>query len=195
MEIFYFPHFQTSSSLAHIALYTKVTNAATLRKRIINAATAQGPLGDGEREAVNFSFINARLITSRLHLQTAINQAILAQSQNSLRTRTVHSEILWALNSTNNISEAIRRYGISEASTDLIVVRISGPEASTTAIRESISRVVIGVETTLTMLSQLTDWASVRKYHKLDTEPMIFNDTEVANNIVVSTVAMKSVIA
>jgi len=46
-------------------------------------------------------------ITSKLHLETAIFQAILAESQNALRTRTVHSEILYNLNPTHNVSERI----------------------------------------------------------------------------------------
>src|SRR5437879_3609846 len=42
-------------------------------------------------------------ITSPLHLQTAIYQALLSESQGSLRTKTIHSEIIWALNPTNNV--------------------------------------------------------------------------------------------
>jgi EKC/KEOPS complex subunit CGI121/TPRKB len=54
-----------SSTVVHIALYTGVSNAATLRQRIINAASATGPEGDAEREAVNFAFIDARLVSPR----------------------------------------------------------------------------------------------------------------------------------
>jgi EKC/KEOPS complex subunit CGI121/TPRKB len=67
MEVFSFPQFPAPSSLVHAALYTQVTNATALRKRIIDASTAQGPQGDQEREAVNFSFINARLVRRSLH--------------------------------------------------------------------------------------------------------------------------------
>ena len=38
------------------------------------------------------------------HLQTAVLQAVLALHSNTLRTKTVHSEILFALNPSNNVS-------------------------------------------------------------------------------------------
>lgn len=47
-------------------------------------------------------------ICSLLHLQTAVYQAVLAQVQGSIRTKTVHSEILWALNPTNNVTNLAR---------------------------------------------------------------------------------------
>jgi Kinase binding protein CGI-121 len=43
-------------------------------------------------------------VTSVLHIQTAITQALLAAAQNTLRTKTVHSEVIWALNPSNNVS-------------------------------------------------------------------------------------------
>ncbi|KAJ8517438.1 hypothetical protein ONZ45_g5365 [Pleurotus djamor] len=116
MESFSYPHL---SRVVYVALFTAVSNAAHLRQRIINAASLTGDEGERERDAVNFAFIDARLITSKLHLQTAIHQAMLADSQGSLRTKTVHSEVIWILNPTNNITEALRRYGVSETTTSL----------------------------------------------------------------------------
>jgi EKC/KEOPS complex subunit CGI121/TPRKB len=121
MEIFAYPHF---GSTVHVALFKHVTNAARLRARIVRASTLEGTEGDVEREAVNFAFVDARLVrrtddftfagteywccdiqvTSVLHIQTAITQALLAASQNTLRTKTVHSEVIWALNPNNNVS-------------------------------------------------------------------------------------------
>jgi EKC/KEOPS complex subunit CGI121/TPRKB len=122
MESLAYPHF--SSSAVHVALFVNVTNAAKLRSRIIRASTLQGAQGEAEREAVNFAFVDARLVcyqrrstfidsaikscrsqvTSLLHIQTAITQALLAATQNTLRTKTVHSEVIWALNPNNNVS-------------------------------------------------------------------------------------------
>ena len=42
-------------------------------------------------------------ITSSAHLRAAVHHAALAGAQARLRTRTVHSEIVWALNATNNV--------------------------------------------------------------------------------------------
>ena len=62
MEIFAFPHF---NSTAHVTLFKHVTNAANLRSRIVRASTLEGIEGDMEREAVNFAFVDARLVRRR----------------------------------------------------------------------------------------------------------------------------------
>ncbi|KAN0140165.1 Kinase binding protein CGI-121 domain containing protein [Lactarius tabidus] len=195
MESFAYPHF---SSKAHVALFNCVTNAAELRARIVRASTLEGDEGDAEREAVNFAFIDARLITSVLHIQTAITQALLAAAQNTLRTKTVHSEIIWALNPSNNITEALRRYGVTDASTALFVVHID-PLASLD-VRSRMSEVVQGTLVPMSTLADLTDWVAVKKYNKLGGDPIIkeiqddpAREHNLIDNIVVSFVAMKSV--
>ncbi|KAI1792501.1 CGI-121-domain-containing protein [Ganoderma leucocontextum] len=198
MQTFRYPHFPPELSTVHVALFTNVSNSADIRSRIIRASQLDGPHGQTERDALNFAFIDARLICSVLHLQTAIYQAVIAQAQRSLRTKTVHSEILWALNPTNNISEAIRRYGVSDTTTSLIVVRISSPGLDT--VQHLMSSVISGTLSSLDGLPDITDWTTVRKYHKLNDEPAlkaVANDVtqerNVVNEIVTSTVAMKSV--
>ena len=116
-------------------------------------------------------------ITSVLHLQTAIYYALLAQSQECLRTKTVHSEILWALNPSNNvrtsiptrfthvlisflqISEAIRRYGVSDATTSLFVVEIG----TLPSHHDKIKAIVDGTVSPFSQLSEITDWGTVKK--------------------------------
>ncbi|KAI9059004.1 CGI-121-domain-containing protein [Trametes sanguinea] len=200
METFRYSHLPPELSTVHIALFTDVTNSTALRSRIVRASQLEGPDGDAEREAVNFAFIDARLICSRLHLQTAIYQAILSQAQGSLRTKTVHSEILWALNPTNNITEAIRRYGVADATTSLIVVRIASPDLDN--VQQSMSAIVEGTITPLDQLAQITDWASIKKYYKLNGEPALkelakdpVRERLYVDEIVTSSVAMKSVMA
>ncbi|KAF8263437.1 CGI-121-domain-containing protein [Lactarius quietus] len=195
MESFAYPHF---SSIAHVALFNGVANAAELRARIVRASTLEGDEGDAEREAVNFAFVDARLVTSVLHIQTAITQALLAAAQNTLRTKTVHSEVIWALNPSNNITEALRRYGVTDDSTALLVVRID-PLASL-EVRGRMSAVVQGTLVPMAALAELTDWVAVKKYNKLGGDPVIkeiqndlAREHRLLDNIVVSFVAMKSV--
>lgn len=63
METFTNPHFPRNLSVAHVALYAPVNNAKDLRSRIIKAATLDGDEGEQERQAVNFAFIDARLVS------------------------------------------------------------------------------------------------------------------------------------
>ncbi|KAI0368477.1 CGI-121-domain-containing protein [Pilatotrama ljubarskyi] len=200
MQTLRYSHLPAQISTVHIALFTDVSNSAALRSRIVRASQLEGPEGDTEREAVNFAFIDARLICSLLHLQTAVYQAILAHAQGSLRTKTVHSEILWTLNPTNNITEAIRRYGVADATSSLIVVRISSPDLEN--VEQRMVSVVDGTLAPLDELARITDWASVKKYYKLNAEPAVkeaakdsARERAVVDEIVTSSVAMKSVMA
>ncbi|KZV63249.1 CGI-121-domain-containing protein, partial [Peniophora sp. CONT] len=195
METFIYSHLDLS---VHIALFRNVSNSSQIRQRIIAAATSTGEKGDTERERLNFAFVDARLITSVLHLQTAVYQAILAEKQGALRTKTVHSEILFALNPSNNITEAIRRYGVSDTTSALIVVRVASPDLSD--VEGKMKAVVTGDLESLSTLQENTDWAAVKKYNKLNGEPAIkeagkdvTRERLIVNNIVTSMVAMKSV--
>lgn len=196
METYHYSQF--NHAVVHVALFDDVTNAAAIRSRIVQAARNLGVDGNIEREAVNFAFIDARLISSPLHLQTAIYQALLSEAQGQLRTKTVHSEILWALNPTNNITEAIRRYGVSDKSTALIVVRVD--VSDTPDLQRRMCDIIKGHIVPFQALGRMTDWPIIKKHFKLDSELALKEvqgnlDRErfIINNIVVSSVAMKNV--
>ncbi|KAJ7366556.1 kinase binding protein CGI-121-domain-containing protein [Mycena albidolilacea] len=200
MQSYQLPHFPTHLSCVHTALYTDVSESDLLRKRLITASTAEGSTGERERDAVNFAFIEARLITSVEHLRTAVYQAVLAAAQGGLRTKTVHSEIIWALNPSNNISEAMRRYGVSDTTASLVVVRIGGPELLAEDVERDMDAAIKGIKAPFARLEDLTDWTAVKKYHKLGNEVGIREvkdnperERAVVDGIVVSSVAMKSV--
>jgi EKC/KEOPS complex subunit CGI121/TPRKB len=60
METYYYSQF--NNAVVHVALFDDVTNAAAIRSRIVRAARNLSVDGDTEREAVNFAFIDARLV-------------------------------------------------------------------------------------------------------------------------------------
>ncbi|GJE83965.1 CGI-121-domain-containing protein [Phanerochaete sordida] len=197
METYRYPQFPPELATVYAALFTDVQNAAELKTRLVSASVMPGNEGDVEREAVNFAFVDARLVTSVLHLQTAIYHAILAATQDSLRTKTVHSEVLWTLNPSNNISEAFRRYGVTDDSKALFVIRI---DKDVSDIVPKMQAAVKGTVAPLSSLSNITDWAAVNKYHKLNNELAVrehardpARERVIVDEIVISSVAMKSV--
>ncbi|KIO29161.1 hypothetical protein M407DRAFT_70869 [Tulasnella calospora MUT 4182] len=218
IEAYSYPHLPNDLSRVFVGLLVNVKNASAIRSRIIAASTAAGESGDVEREAVNFAFIDARTLTSREHLLAALYVALVAASHSDLTTKTVHSEIIWALNYSNNITESIKRFGVSDATTSLIVVRVgdkqklpSGSKALVEEdVRDMVSSVVEGQWASLDQLTGVTDWSLVRKYYKLNSDPVVtrFPNAKnasghevppklksIMNEIVVSAVAMKSVLA
>lgn len=59
MESFRFNH---NKNVAYALLFIPVNDPGKIKQRIIDAAKIEGPEGDEEREAVNFSFIEASLV-------------------------------------------------------------------------------------------------------------------------------------
>ncbi|KAF8590272.1 CGI-121-domain-containing protein [Ramaria rubella] len=208
METHTYPHLPAEVSTVHVTLFFNVSNAAQLRNRLIAAANISGDDGEREREAVNYAFVEANLITSLLHVQTAVYQAILAYVQGSLRTKTVHSEVLWALSPGHNISEAIKRFGVSDSTKSLLLIRICPPSFTPSDFETNAALAVKGNVVPLSSLDICTDWELVRKYYKLNADPVMqrfahkniercTQDEErvLVDQLVVSTVAMKSVSA
>ena len=64
MEVYDYPQF---SLQAAICLFTDVKNGPEIRRKIIEAATCQGEEGETLRDAVNFAFVDAKLV-SRSHI-------------------------------------------------------------------------------------------------------------------------------
>jgi hypothetical protein len=60
MESLDYPEFPVHLSVVHVALFTQIIRPSHLRERLINVA--KGDQDDTEREAVNFAFIDARLV-------------------------------------------------------------------------------------------------------------------------------------
>ncbi|BGP39107.1 hypothetical protein JCM10450v2_003060 [Rhodotorula kratochvilovae] len=120
-------------STIHLALFAPIQNAAELRKRLVTASTLPADeAGDSERRAVDFAFVDARMITSRLHVLTAVQQALLARADDSLKTKTLHSEVLWMLEPGTNITDSLKHFGLSPSTSSLLLVHIA-PTAATPA--------------------------------------------------------------
>lgn len=60
MEVYDYPHF---SLQAAICLFANVKNGPEIRSKIVEAATCQEEQGEALRDAVNFSFVDARLVS------------------------------------------------------------------------------------------------------------------------------------
>jgi len=201
MESVQFPHFPAS---VHIALFNNVKNPASLRARLITASMMEGEEGERERAAVNFAFIDGRLITSRTLLETAVHQALLMEERGALRSKYVHSEILWVLNPSSNISDAIRRFGVNDKTTTLLVVKVTSGLPSEEFKKSTLAAMQAAVEGELLPLSSLpdfTDWVAIKKLYKMgnDVAFQYAKTTEdqhtLVDRIAINTVAIKAVSA
>lgn len=95
------------------------------------------------------SSIDMRQIVSSAHLLTAIQATILNSltptGEIKTRSHNLHSEILLSLSPNNNITDSIRRHGLSDSTKELIVVRIE-ESVSSGSLPERQAEVWKGIE-------------------------------------------------
>lgn len=82
-----------------IGLFKDVKNAAFLRKQLLE--------GNADFE---YAFLDAAAILSKNHVLAACFRAINDQLNNRLKSRNVHSEIVFSLSPNNNVSMAYFNY-------------------------------------------------------------------------------------
>lgn len=91
METAHLPHLL--SHPLHICLFTDVRNASYLREQLL--------AGNTDYE---YAFLDASVLLSRRHVLSACFRAINDLIADRLKTRNVHSEIVFAMNPNNNVS-------------------------------------------------------------------------------------------
>ncbi|KAH3678557.1 hypothetical protein WICMUC_001366 [Wickerhamomyces mucosus] len=106
-----FPQFP---QFINIHRFTNVLNSSEIKENLIK----------GNKD-YDFAFINTKLIFSQSQLYSAIYRSLLELNNNNLRTKNIHSEILFCLSPINNIMEALKNFGIQNSTFDFIVIKIS----------------------------------------------------------------------
>ncbi|KFY34853.1 hypothetical protein V494_06432 [Pseudogymnoascus sp. VKM F-4513 (FW-928)] len=146
----------------HVALFHSVTNAAFLHAQLLAGNT------DFE-----YALIDASVIVSKVQILAAAFRAINDNAEDRLRTRNVHSEMVFCLSPNNNIAESFRRFGVSPTTTSLIAIKTTSPSSppslTPASIQEHLASAVEGKQVPFSdeELNTVTDWARVRKVYKL----------------------------
>ncbi|KAG7416362.1 EKC/KEOPS complex subunit CGI121 [Fusarium oxysporum f. sp. rapae] len=187
LEIVSLEHLPNSHKV-YVALFRDVQNAAFLHQQLlarnpqfeyafIDASVVSSARSTrlGYR-AISINTEDDHQVVSRLQLLSAVFKATSTAVNGALRTPNVHSEIVCAMSSSNNIADAYRRYGISPSTKDLIVVKVTfpgedGAEPLThDQIWEHLKTNVEGEALPITddQISTTTDVPMVRKYYKLN---------------------------
>lgn len=161
LETIRLPHLP--SLPVHVALYRDVQNAPFLRQQLIS--------GNSDFE---YAFIDASMVLSRAHVFSAIFRAVNDYLSERLKSRNVHSEIVFSFSPTNNIADSFRKFGINDSTKDLLVVKLStSPEISHDSVAAHLAQSVEGSPMSFNdeTLSEIADVAKIKKAYKLGALP------------------------
>ncbi|KAK3173681.1 hypothetical protein OEA41_007013 [Lepraria neglecta] len=143
----------------HVALYTDVRNASFLRDQLLQ--------GNPDFE---YALVDASVILSTTHALAAVFRAANDHLKGRLKSRNVHSEIVFSLGANNNIAQSLRTFGITPTTTNLLAIKLStDPSITSSTISEHLSASIQGIQVEFNdaKLAGLNNIAKIRKLYKL----------------------------
>ena len=182
MEIILLPHLPDHP--LRMCLFKDVKNALFLRQQLLQGNTK-----------FEYAFLDASALISRNHVLAACFRAINDQLSNRLKSRNVHSEIVFSLSVNNNVSlqrlpflhvtslarfrsssssltvaqiaESFRRFGIQDYTTNVLAIKVGG---DADAIQSHLLQHVEGtpVEFSDETIASMHEVAKAKKTYKVD---------------------------
>ncbi|XP_062374628.1 EKC/KEOPS complex subunit TPRKB [Sardina pilchardus] len=145
-----------------LELYPEFTVTQLLFKDVKNAAELRKNAMEGH---IQGALINPSMIVDPFQILVASNKAVHLQKIGKMKTRSLFSEIIFNLSPTNNISEAFKRFGISDGDGAVCVVLVH-PKEEPVDVGSIVNR-IRGQQIPADMISSLTDAAHVKKLYKI----------------------------
>ncbi|CAK9435337.1 uncharacterized protein LODBEIA_P56980 [Lodderomyces beijingensis] len=130
-------------------------------------ANIQKQLADANPE-YDYCFCSTTYIVSLEQLHHSIHNSLQSYTSDQMQTRTLNAEILLNLCPVNVISEALKRFGISEACSSAVIIKILGREENTIEVERFTQSLGTVVPITDDALYQRADIAKFKKVYKLN---------------------------
>ncbi|XP_076949091.1 uncharacterized protein LOC143621615 [Bidens hawaiensis] len=144
--------YEVSGTTLSVALYTVVANSKELLE-MMQAGTLEPQV----------ALLNASLIPDIFPVLAAAQKTLVAKLRDSLTTRTLHSELVYNYSGSKHISESLKRCGISDSTTYVLVAKFGASEEETIAMKTLIK----GKEVELEELDGRANKPQIQKHYKI----------------------------
>lgn len=155
-----------TNSTLKLYLYKNVKNIDQIRNNVVKGIW-------------NCAVIKPCLILDPFQVVAAANKAVVSNKCGGMVTRTVHSEILYNLSLTRNISRSLCKFGVEAGDALLLCVVVDSDDDKTDDILPQIQ----GELRPIDELRSLSDVDEIKNTYKLD-KICIKSDYELLDNIV-----------
>ncbi|GME90728.1 unnamed protein product [[Candida] boidinii] len=122
-------------------------------------------------EEYNYAFINAENIVSVEQVLSVVYRTLLDKSYDRMKSKTIHSEVIFNLAPQKNRMECLNKFGISPDSPNLIVVKVvpSTEEFTAQTMDENLGKIVKGTVLPLSdeTILKCLNFNSIKKNYKL----------------------------
>ncbi|KAF0685263.1 Aste57867_22807 [Aphanomyces stellatus] len=159
----------------HIAYFRDVKNSADLLQKIL-------------AQELDVALINADMVVSLFQVDVAASRALLSAQNHSLTTNTLHSELVFNLSGTRNVTDSLRRFGIGKDTTHLLVCAFDDASTIESVGVDGVLSDVVGIENAAHLSPD--QLATLKKHYKIqDVELQVTSLVDA----VVSRIATKNV--
>ncbi|GLC43396.1 hypothetical protein PLESTF_000429000 [Pleodorina starrii] len=134
-----------------LALFKDCKNAKDVRATISDSSTA------------GFAYFNAETIIDPFVVQLAGYRALAAESSGRMKTKSLHTELIYDVSGTTHVAESLKRFGVTDECKSLLAARFDCKPEELEALRSRIQ----GTQAPLSELPTLANLELIDKYYKI----------------------------
>lgn len=135
-----------------VILFKDVTNAGEIHAKLLDRSLEP-----------ELALINPSKVQSVFALHLAAHKSVAAHEREALATHTLHSEVVFNLSGLKHITEGLKRFGMAEDASEVLVCRFDATDEDIAATRGLVKGIEVDIETAL---EGLRDQDAIKKNYK-----------------------------
>ncbi|XP_043280787.1 EKC/KEOPS complex subunit TPRKB-like [Venturia canescens] len=158
MDCYTLPLDGTTEKLLSLYLYTNVCNTKEIRESLMSGK-------------LSCCVIKASLVVDPFQVAIAANKAALREKRSKLTTKSIFTEILYAMSTSSKITDSLVKFGIHDNDKNIVVVMIHRPNEKE-KLEEEVLKRINGDRIPISRLNEFTDEPKVKKLYNVEQDEL-----------------------